>query len=81
MILSLGYGNSVMLDKISVILHYGSTPLKTLVRELDKSLKVIDATKGKKTRTLIMLTTGQAVLCAVDAITLQQRFKTNKKCK
>ena len=81
MILSLGHGHSVMLDKIVVIVPYGSDPLKRLVRELDKDYRVIDATRGKKTKTLIVLSTNQAVLSSIDSITLQHRFVDVKKYK
>lgn len=78
MILAIGYGNFVPLEKVAAVLVYGSSPLKTLVAEMDRQHKVLDATRGKRVRSLVVLTSDQIMLCAVDANTLQNRCRVKQ---
>jgi hypothetical protein len=75
MILKLSHGHAVMLNKVDAILDYGSNPLKTLAVTAGKEGKLINATGGRKTRSLVVLTSGHIVSTSVDAKTLISRLE------
>ena len=64
MLINAGYGNYVVSDKITAIVDFDSAPVKRLVREAKKAGLLIDATRGHKTRSIIMLVNNQIIACA-----------------
>jgi len=76
-LLNIGYGNHVVANKIVAIIAPGSSPVKRLREEAKTAGKLIDATQGKKTRSLI-ITDNHIVLSGIDSDTLSKRFKELK---
>lgn len=73
-ILPLGYGHYVLTNQIVCIDDFNTGPLKRTINEAEKKLKVVDATFGRKTRSMIVTDSGHFILCAVDSYTLAQRL-------
>lgn len=53
--LSIGYGNFVAIQKVLAILGAGSSPLKRIIHEAQKKGTLLDATEGRRTRSVIAL--------------------------
>ena len=68
--LDAGFGNSVPKTRITAIVSYDWGPVNRHCRELESKNQVIDATKGRKVRTVIYLDSGQAILSHVARETL-----------
>lgn len=77
-LLHVGYSNYVMLDKLLGIHIVNSVPVKRMISEAERNLKVMDSTTGKKTRSVLFMTGGLLVLSAIDSETLANRIKTLK---
>jgi len=76
----IGHENYVNSELISVILKPGSSPVKRL-RQLagDKGF-LLDASAGNKTRSVIVLTTGQVVLSSVQPVVVRNRTQRSERC-
>ena len=72
-LLNIGYDNRVPIQQIEGIINYNSAPSKRLVQKLKEKNKVIDATEGRKTRSVIITTQDIIILSAFAAKTLQCR--------
>ena len=70
---SIGFGNSVRASGIDVIVQPDSAPIKRLVTDARAVNKLIDATQGRKTRAVIIMTSGKIVLSALQAETIASR--------
>ncbi len=75
--MNVGYGNFVSPKRVIAILESGSLPMKRLREKSGQSNLLLDATAGRKTRSLIVLDSNHVVLSALSPQTLQERFLTN----
>jgi regulator of extracellular matrix RemA (YlzA/DUF370 family) len=73
-LLSIGYGHVVVASRVVAILNPGSAPLKRLRDDAKKSSRLIDATQGKKTRSIILTDSNHVILSAFMADTIGHRF-------
>ena len=73
-ILNIGYGHVVAASRVVAILNSGSAPMKRLRDEAKKDSRLIDATQGKKTRSIIVTDSNHVILSAFMADTIAQRF-------
>ncbi|MCI9416046.1 MAG: DUF370 domain-containing protein [Eubacterium sp.] len=73
-LMNIGFGNLVNTDKITAIVTPDSAPAKRLVQRAKQEERVIDATQGRKTRSIIVLECGRTVLSALGPDTLAGRF-------
>lgn len=73
-LLSLGFGNSVIVSRIVAILSPDSSPMKRLKDEAKGKGLLIDATHGRKTRSIIITDSHHVILSAVQSDTIAQRL-------
>ena len=66
--------NYIDLQKITTILKPGGAPLKRLREQAAQQNVLYDATAGHKTRSVIVMTTKQIILCALTPTTLRDRI-------
>lgn len=76
--LNIGYGNMVSANRIIAILSPDSAPIKRIVQETKEKGTLIDATYGRKTRSVIMMDTGQIVLSPNIPVTIGGRLDSAK---
>ncbi len=74
-LLSLGFGNSLVARRVLAIVHPNSSPVKRLKEEARQAGRLIDATQGRRTRSVIVTDSGHVVLSAIQAETMAQRFE------
>lgn len=72
--LDAGFGNVVPKARVISIVAYDSDPLRRQCAELEKMHRVIDATRGRKVKSVIFLDSTHAVLSAVARDTLAERL-------
>jgi extracellular matrix regulatory protein A len=73
-LINIGFGNIVLASRIISIVSYSSAPMKRLKEEAKKAGRLIDASQGRKTRTIIIMDSGHVILSAIQAETITQRF-------
>jgi regulator of extracellular matrix RemA (YlzA/DUF370 family) len=73
-LLSIGFGSTVVAQRVVAIVSPNSTPMKRLKNEAKDEKRLIDATYGRRTRSIIVLDSNHVVLSAIQAETISQRF-------
>ncbi|MBC2714317.1 MAG: DUF370 domain-containing protein [Desulfobacteraceae bacterium] len=73
-LLNIGYGSSVVADEVIAILAPNSAPMRRLRDEAKDEKKLIDATHGRKTRSIIIMKNNHIVLSAAQTDTIAQRY-------
>jgi len=80
-LLSIGYGSSVVAERIVAIVSPNSAPMKRLKDDAREEKRLVDATHGKKTRAIIVMDSNHVVLSAFQSETLSQRLAALKESK
>ena len=75
-LLNIGFGNTVVASRIVAIVTPGSAPMKRLKEEAKEAKRLIDATQGRRTRSVIITDSNHVILSAIQAETISQRFVT-----
>lgn len=74
---SLGGGNAVSVNRIVSIVTPDSAPSKRLVQEARSKGLLIDATGGKKTKSILVMDSDHVVISAMSAETVIARAEEN----
>lgn len=69
----IGFGNVVNPDKIVSILAYDSAPTKRVVRQAEDREMLLDATMGRRTRSVIVTDSNHVILSNAGPMTLAER--------
>jgi len=77
-LVNIGFGNVVAAAKVVSIVTPGSAPMKRIREEAKKAGKLVDATQGRRTRSIIITESNHIILSALQAETITQRFLEGK---
>lgn len=75
-LLNIGFGSSVVASRVVAIVSPNSAPMKRLKDEAKQQNRLIDATHGRRTRSIIVLDSNHVVLSAIQSETVSQRLST-----
>ena len=75
-LLNVGFGSTVVADRVVTIVSPNSAPMKRLKDEAKTEKRLVDATHGRKTRAIIIMDSNHVILSAIQAETISQRFAT-----
>lgn len=73
-LINIGFGNVVNSDKVIAIINPDSAPIKRMIQNAKDSGAAIDATQGRRTKSVIIMESSQVVLSALQPETLTNRF-------
>jgi regulator of extracellular matrix RemA (YlzA/DUF370 family) len=76
LLLNIGFGNTVVAARVVAILAPNSAPMKRLKDDAKNDKRLLDATHGRRTRSLIVMDSNHMVLSAIQAETVSQRYAT-----
>jgi hypothetical protein len=74
-LVSIGYDNYVSVGRLVAVLQVGSSPVRRLIRESRDRGVLLDATTGKKTRSVIITDSGHVLLSAILPETVAERCR------
>ncbi len=77
-LLNIGFGNFVVRARIVGIVNPHSSPMRRLREDARDAGRLIDATQGRKTRSIIITDSNHVFLSALHAETIGQRFLSEK---
>lgn len=77
MLIHIGFGNIVNTAKIIAIVSPDSAPVKRLVQNAKEKGLAIDATQGRKTKSVLVMENSQIVLSALLPETLAGRVQSS----
>jgi hypothetical protein len=74
-LLNIGFGNIIVSARIVSVVSAGSSPMKRLRETAKDGNNLIDATEGRKTKTIIITDSGHIILSALNAATIITRLE------
>ncbi len=77
-LVNIGFGNLVNSQKVTAVVNPDAAPVKRLVQNAKEQHKVIDATQGRRTKSVIIMETEQIILSAMQPDTIARRFAANQ---
>ena len=77
-LLNIGFGNTVIAERVVAVAVPNSAPMKRLKEDARKIGKLINATHGRKTRAIIITDSDHIILSAVQPETICQRMGQKK---
>ncbi len=72
--ISIGFGNMVNAGRVVTLVSPESSPMKRLIQDARDSGRVIDATCGRRTRSVIITDSDHVILSAIQAETISNRL-------
>ncbi len=75
--MSIGFGNMVNTDKVVGIFSSDSAPAKRMIQRGKEDESLVDATQGRRTKSVILMENQTLVLSALQPETLAGRFRGN----
>ncbi len=73
-LLNIGFGNFVVAGRVVSIVNPSSSPMRRLREDARQEGRLVDATQGRKTRSIIVTDSNHVILSAIQAETIGQRF-------
>jgi len=73
-LINIGFGNSIVSRRVVAIISPNAAPIRRLRDEAREEKRLIDATQGRKTRSVIITDSNHVVLSAIQSETIAQRF-------
>ena len=74
-LLNVGYGNVVTRSRVVAVVGSQSSASRRLRAEAEKRNLLIDATQGRRTRSILVMDTGHVVMSAVNPETVSARIE------
>lgn len=77
-LINIGFGNIVSASRIITIVSPESAPIKRIVQEAKDAKMAIDATYGRRTRSVIIMDSGHVILSAIQPETVAGRAQSEE---
>lgn len=74
LLINIGFGNVVAVKRVVAVVTPGSSPMKRLREEARSAGMLVDATEGRRTRSMIVTDSNHLILSALQAETITQRM-------
>ncbi len=72
---NIGYGNVVVISKIIALVKPDAAPIKRIIAQAKEESVFIDATAGRKTRCLVVMSDGYLIASALQVETIVGRIE------
>ncbi|MDD5952450.1 MAG: DUF370 domain-containing protein [Oscillospiraceae bacterium] len=73
-LINIGFGNMVSANRVIAMVSPESAPIKRMIQDAKESGTLIDATYGRRTRTVIVMDSDHVVLSAIQPETVANRL-------
>ena len=73
-LVNIGFGNVVVASRVVAVVHPGSSPARRLKDDAREGGRLVDATQGRRTRSIIVTDSNHVILSAVQGETISQRL-------
>ena len=75
---NIGFGNTVCAERIVAVVSPESAPIKRIIQESRDKGMLIDATYGRKTKSVVICDSGHIILSAVQTETVASRLSKDE---
>ncbi len=72
-LINIGFGNAVNAEKIQCVVNPDAAPVKRMVQRAREENRIVDATQGRKTKSVIVCDEACLVLSALQPDTIMKR--------
>ena len=76
-LISIGFGSTVCAERILAVIAPESAPIKRLIQEARERGMLIDASFGRKTKSVLLMDTDHVILASVSPEILSARMEGN----
>jgi len=76
--INIGFGNIVHANRVIAIVSPESAPIKRVIQDSREKGTLIDATLGRRTRSVIVMDSSQVVLSALQPETISNRVESKE---
>lgn len=73
-LINLGFGNFVLASRVVAVVNPASSPMRRLREDAKNEGRLVDATQGRKTRSILVTDSNHVILSAILPDTLGQRI-------
>ena len=73
-LINIGFVNYVLAGRVVSIVSPASSPMKRLREDARTQGRLIDATQGRKTRSILVTDSNHVILSSIQPETISQRF-------
>ena len=73
-LINIGYGNLLVKERIVSVVSPDAAPIKRMIIDAKETGRAIDASCGKKTKSVIITDSDHVVLCALEPERIFNRF-------
>lgn len=73
-LINVGFGNVVVAERIVAVILPTSSPSRRLKEDAREGGRLVDATQGRRTRSIIVTDSNHVILSAVQVETVTQRL-------
>ena len=78
MLVNVGYGNVVNMNKVISIVRADAAPIKRMIQNAKDAGMAVDATCGRKTKCILVMDSGHLVLSALLPETIANRAQAER---
>jgi len=75
---AIGYGNLIAGSRVIAVVSSQSAPMRRLRERAGQADKLIDATEGRRTRSILIMDSDHVVLSAINPETIASRMTTDE---
>ena len=73
-LINIGFGNMVNAQRVIAMISPDSAPIKRIIQEAKEKGSLIDASFGRKTKTVLIMDSGHVVLSGIQLETVGARL-------
>ncbi|MCK5068969.1 MAG: DUF370 domain-containing protein [Desulfocapsa sp.] len=73
-LINIGFGNTVMVERIIAVINTGSSPARKLKELARESGRLLDVTEGRRTRSMLIMDSNHVILSSIQPDTINQRL-------
>ncbi len=73
-LINIGFGNMVSAERVIAVISPESAPIKRMIHEAEDAGALVNATYGRKTKSVIITDSGHIVLSAMQPETISGRL-------
>lgn len=75
-LINIGFGSLVSAQRVLAVVSPESAPIKRVMQEAKERAMLIDASYGRKTKTVIIMDTDHVILSALTPETVAERWQS-----